>query len=353
MKSNIFIFIALFGSLLHVNAQTSEEEKAFIKSLIDKEYFKPQQPKEVNVSVIPYSVSLDDEGDPYTVYFSIIAHEDLNSDGVRDYIIFRNSEGMLGGNVHSNQQYIYYIMKNETEIDITYVLQGYAPFSNNIITDTDYKNKILTAEITQNFRVYPVENLQSTTAHFIYKDDNLYEQSYLSDCELAKMKDKTIFKPDLEVERETGIDINDYTAYHNEKYEKGDTLVWAYLTGCDNFSLNFNISIKVDRNIQFDQKQYDEVLLNSFNFLIENTRYKSMLKKALAKHKENLKAYTTVYTEGTARQGKFSDTWSYFIAMPRPYQDILNSLVQLRIELHNTINPKQEDNHWAVTSRQK
>lgn len=327
-----------------VIAQNTLSEKAFIKSLINEEYSTPADARELNLSELPYSVTVDEEGDPYTVYFSIIAHEDLNEDGIDDYIVFRNSEGMLGGNVHSNQQYLFFIMKDDKEVNKTFEILGYAPFSYNIIGETSYKNKRLTAEITQNFRSYMAEDLQSTTAHFVYKDNNLYEESYLSNCEMAKMKDKSIFKTDLpNIKRSLDIDMDNYTEIAAEEYIQGDTIINASLSGCDNLSLRFDISIKVPEK-KFTLNFYKQTTLEVFDILIAQTRYKTILNKALADYRKQS------YQSNDRISANIDNGWSYLVSKFNYNND--KNYLSFSILIDNTINQNQDEN-WEITTRRK
>lgn len=343
-KQLTLISILLFTTFSYSTAQETLAEKAFIKSLINKEYSNAADARDLNFSELPYSVTIDEEGDPYTVYFSIIAHEDLNEDGIDDYIVFRNSEGMLGGNVHSNQEYLFFIMKNDKEFNRKYEILGYAPFSYNIINSTSYKDKRLTAEITQNFRTYMAEDLQSTTAHFGYKDNNLYEESYLTDCDMGQMKDKSIFKTDLpNVKRNLDIDMDNYTEIAAEEYIQGDTIINASLGGCDNLGLRFEISIKVPQE-KFTNNFYKERALEVFDILIARTRYKTIVSKALADYKKQS------YKSNDPISANIDNGWSYLVSKFNYNKD--SNYLSFSISIDNTVNPNQEEN-WDITTRRK
>lgn len=342
-KQLTIIFSLLILSF-HLTAQKTPEEKTFIISLIDNEYRIPEKPRELNLSEPPYSISLGEEGDPYTVYFSIIAHEDLNDDGIDDYIIVRKSEGMLGGNANTNQMYTYFIMKNNREIDTQHDILTYAPFSYNIIEGINYKNKRLTADITQNYRTYMGENLQSSTVNFVYKNNNLYEESYLTDCKMGQMKDKSIFKTDLpNVKRSLDIDMHNYMEVAHEEYIQGDTIIQASLEGCDNLGLRFDISIKVPEK-NFTSQFYKDRTFDIFDILIANTRYKTILGRALIDYKDH------AYEANKMVNADIDDTWSYFVSEFNYDKD--HNRLNCWISIQNLVNENQVEN-WDITTRRK
>lgn len=185
-----------------------------------------------------YTVSFPNDGDPYSVSFSKIAGEDLNYDGWTDYILMRNSEGMLGGNANTNSEILYIIMGTDYKIIQRHEILTYAPFSYNILEDIIYKNRKLKAIATQNFRTYMPEEgeeLESTDLSFVYKNGNVYEESYLSDCELAKWKNKQLFKGNSEVNRT--IEMHNYTEEVHEKFTTKEFEFSADFSGCDNLNL--------------------------------------------------------------------------------------------------------------------
>ena len=102
-----------------VSAVEPEEEKIipteiegnFLKRLLNEEIGE-QKYKEMQINESPYYVSFANDGDPYTVSFSIYEKADFNNDGIIDYVILRSSEGMLGGNANTNNDFIFYIMKD-------------------------------------------------------------------------------------------------------------------------------------------------------------------------------------------------------------------------------------------------
>lgn len=145
-----------------------KEKFDILKILLDEE-ISNEKPKKVDYK--SYSVSFDNEGDSYSVSLKKIASEDFNKDGIEDYIVERNSEGMLGGNANTNSEILYIIMRKDSNIQDKHRILTYAPFSYNILDNITYKNGILKAIATQNYRTYSklVEELESTNLSFIYK----------------------------------------------------------------------------------------------------------------------------------------------------------------------------------------
>lgn len=333
---------------LNMSAHTAHDGKAFIKMLLEAECGGDIcDEAELNLTEEPYSVTLSEEGDKYSVSFTIVAHEDLNDDGVDDYVIFRNSEGMLGGNANTNNQYIFYIMKNDMEIDKSYEILGYAPFSYNIINDTEYRDKHLFADIQQNFRTYynNAGELEKVALNFTYKNGNLYEESYLTDCEMAKMKDKNIFLSDLQnVERELNIDMHNYTETSTEKYIAEDIIVNAWMYGCDNLAMGFSASVKLSEDVKPTLGLYKKTMLDFISFLAANTRYKTLLNKVYDNYLK------IDYVENEVQEISFDNTWKYSVSKFDHEKSSGN--LRLFLSLENIGNELQQEN-WDITIRRK
>jgi len=329
-------------------ARETPDGKIFIKSLLEAEYSGAMEDGiELNLTQEPYSVTLGEEDDRYSVSFTVIAHEDLNDDGIDDYVIYRKSEGMLGGNANTNSQYIFYIMKDEGEIDHSYEILGYAPFSYNIINEAEYKDKHLFVDIQQNFRTYynDGEELEKTALNFTYKNGNLYEESYLTDCEMAKMKDKRIFKSDIaNVERELNIDMHNYTEISSEKYISGDTVVAAWLGGCDNLAMGFSTDIKLSPNAKPTFGLYKKTVLDFISFLMDNTRYNTLMKKIYDSYIQ------TEYKENESKEYSFDNTWKCTVS--KFDHDQSSNTLRIFMYMENVVNENQADN-WDITIRKK
>lgn len=343
----IIVFTFLFLPCLKAQDMLPEE-KAFIRSLLEAESGGDStEVSELNVDQEPYSVSLGDEMDRYSVSFHIIAHEDLNDDGIADYIIYRNSEGMLGGNANTNNQYIFYIMKDDREIDKSYEILGYAPFSYNIIENASYYNKRWSVDIRQNFRTYHNGGEELPTAHlsFVYKDDNLYEESYLTGCAMAEMKDKRIFKSELEgVERELNIDMHNYTETSLEKYVSENMTLSAWLGGCDNLTLGFSSAVKLSPGVKPSSLLYKKTVLDVMQFLSDNTRYKTVLNKVISEYGD------ISFDDDEVKDINFDGTWKCNI--PRYDYDKDSHSFKLFVYIENIVNSNQTDN-WDITVRSK
>lgn len=316
----------------------------FLKNLIEKEYSKGDSVT-IELDDTSASIYIHEEGDPWSVYFSILDHTDLNNDSIHDYIIDRNSEGMLGGNVKSNSNISYYTMLNDSTIKDEYTILLYAPFSYNIGDSVSYDkgSKILTIHFIQNFRTYDSEDgLQETTKKFRYIDNNLYELSYLDECELSKMINKNIFKEDIQgVERSLSIDMHDYTEVSSESLIQDSLLIEASIYGCDNMSLSFGITIN-NNTSALSQKD----LLQTLSFLADNTRFKSLMNKAyLYVNKLDVDTdLTTITSIGLGNQWlfNFSDFNDGKASNKRNY----------RFRFIQEINKNQNEN-WEITTRRK
>ena len=281
-----------------------------------------------------YSVSFKNDGDSYEVNFSRIAAEDFNQDGLTDYIVWRNSEGMLGGNGNTNSEIVYLLMDKDNRITQRHEILTYAPFSYNILDEIDYKNGKLKAKATQNFRTYSPEDggeLQSTNLSFVYKNGNVYEESYLTDCELAKWKNKRLFKGHSEVTR--SIDMHNYTETVSEKYSSGEFEVSAELSGCDNLSLMLETTFTYRGK---DPKYLSEKRNRFLEFLSKNA-------STLLKELEVIRNYY-LENEPTEENTEIGNlTFSFYTTREK-------GKVTFHLTIEQVKNPNQDEN-WEITIR--
>ena len=313
----------------------------FLKKLV-KEDIDGQQYEELQIKKMPFSVHYPNDGDPYTVSFSIIQKSDLNQDGVQDYIVDRTSEGMLGGNANTNQRLIFYIMKDQRDPKEHHTIYGYAPFSYNVIDDYSFEKNKLAVNISQNFRVYDREELDSTSVSFVYQNNNLYETSFLTDCKLAQLKSKTIFKAiPNSVSRKRTIDGHNYTEAISETYKKKDAVITAELSGCDNLLLTFETSFKVEKE-KFDDENFKKAAgLQLLDFLSKNTLFSKELTFVTNYFKEN--PITEDYVE-------LKNGYKFRVLIDQNV-DRFNEM-RILINMDKITNPHQIEN-WEIVTRKK
>lgn len=328
------------SGLQHPALDTSSASYLFLKGLVlgevpDGKY------RELNLDSLPFFVALEDEGIPYTVYYSIVAGEDLNADRIPDYIIRRASEGMLGGSVQTNSQLDYYIMKDRLHYAQKHSILTYAPFSYNIISDYRFDKGVLTVSVSKNFRTYPdAGEIPSRDFRFVYKDGNLYEMSYLANCALGKWKDKRIFNNgDTIVTRKRSIDEHNFTETLEEKISIGDTSITAGLSGCDNTHLDFEVGITYSTTDTSSFTAKKALLLEVLQSLAGCTRFS----------REFIQLAQYYETHGYQDAGVTVDdrlSGSVWITKQT------NGVLMIRIGMHITENEKQNDN-WEVLNRVK
>lgn len=319
----------------------TDAESNILKKLIDAE-INGQEYADLDVKESPYSISFPNEDDKYTVYFSVLYSADFSNDGILDYVVLRSSEGMLGGSANTNEEYLFIVMKDETAIQEQHSILGYAPFSYNTLDNPGYKGKKFSIEATQNTRTYPTDAPSSTPLSFVYQNGNVYEESYLSDCALAKLKSKTIFKPIANIKsRNRSIDRHDYTETIHEVYQTKDTLIKANLTGCDNLSLTFDTKFKMTTAQQEDLGYQKSVAMKLLQFLGKNAQFPEAMKAVLDYYANNDMTNEFVETR---------DDYSFRILIQKD-NEAKNRLRYL-VQINKMDNPKQSEN-WEVTTRQK
>ncbi|RXM50020.1 hypothetical protein BOQ64_21135 [Chryseobacterium sp. CH25] len=313
----------------------AESQKDFdiLKVLLDEEVGN-EKPEEIDYK--NYTVSFHNDGDSYSVTYHKIANDDFNNDGITDYIIERNSEGMLGGNANTNSEVQYIIMGKDHKISERHEIQESAPFSYNILDGISYESGKLKATAMQNYRSYnkPVDSLESTDLSFIYKDGNVFEESYLTNCSLAQWKDKKIFNPSTEHQR--SIDRHNYTETIEEKYISKGFEASAELSGCDNLVIIFEGNYKITDT---DAKSIGEKGNQFLSFLAKNTN--TVLQKDLSIIQNYY--FTHKISEDEAKIGNLS-----FYIFSNKNKGVLN----FRLVMTKESNPKQNEN-WEITTRIK
>jgi len=319
----------------------NETQSNFLKLLV-KEEIGEQKYDDLQTEKAPYSVHFTNDGDPYSVEFDIIKEQDFNNDGIIDYVVRRDSSGMLGGNANTNQDYIYYIMKDEVNYKEAHSILGYAPFSYNIIDEAKFDGDTFKVKITQNYRTYITEDLKSASLSFIYKDGNLYEESYLSDCKLAQLESKTIFNDMPEVtKRIRSIEMHNYCETIGEVYKKGDVRILADLEGCDNLSLTFDTDYNVEKSKLKNAAFRKNTALELLKFLSANTQFSEEIDVMIEYYEENPVTDKSIETvEGYS--------FRVLIQQNDPKKNELRFLVQLE----KIDNPYQKEN-WEIATRNK
>lgn len=312
--------------------ESAPEKEAFdiLHFLVDEE---AKSDKKAKIDYKNYSVSFANDGDSYEVSYSKLTAEDLNQDGLTDYILIRNSEGMLGGSGNTNSDILYLIMGPENQIAQQHEILTYAPFSYNILDEIRYKNRKLKATATQNFRTYMPEDgseLESTDLTFVFKNGNVYEESYLSGCELAKWKNKQLFKGNKEVIRT--IEMHNYTEEVHEKFSTKEFDFTADFSGCDNLNLVLEGSFTYrGKKQEFLVQKRDRFL----KYLKENT--------PLAKEIEAIQSYLV----GNNLSEKAIELDGF---MFRLFTNHEKGKTTFRLIIDQMKNPDQTEN-WEITTR--
>ena len=319
----------------------SETQSNFLKHLIKEEIGK-QKYDNLQTEKAPYSVHFSNDGDPYSVDFDIVKEQDFNNDGIIDYVVSVDSEGMLGGNANTNQRYIYYIMKDEVNYKEAHTILGYAPFSYNIIDEAEFERDKFKVKITQNFRTYSTQDLKTASLSFVYKDGNLYEESYLSDCKLAQLESKTIFNDMPEVTNRTrSIEWHNYCETIGETYKKDVKVIHAELEGCDNLSLTFDTDYIVEKSKLKNASFKKNTTLEFLKFLSANTQFSEEIDVMIAYYEEHPVTDKSIETiEGYS--------FRVLIQQNDPKKNELRFLVQLE----KIDNPYQKEN-WEIATRNK
>lgn len=317
----------------------SKEETELLRKLMNEDLrpYKKYGQNYMNFNEYPYSLSFTDEVESRsTINYSIMASDDLNDDGVKDYIVSKLSDGTAGS------YFVFVIMKDKYAIKEMHEVLEYAPFSYNSLDEIQYKDKKIKTTVTKNPRAYDIydESAESIDLVFSYQNGNLYEKSYLSKCKMAELESKTIFNDIPHISRRVrDIDIHNYTETITEAYLSKDTLMVGALSGCDNLILEFDITVPIKKQ----QKTQPDFVKNStlffLSFLADKTQFTDDINPILEYVKEN----------GFSDKEKIIDENLVF-ALNKSY--LTDGKMEIRIAIERRTNPNQIEN-WEIASRKK
>lgn len=290
-----------------------------------------------------YRIRFYNDIDPYSVSFDVMHEDDFNNDGIKDYIVNRVSEGMLGGNHNSNANYSFFIMKNNREYQQEYSILEYAPFSYNTLDNVKVVNNKLIAEASKNFRYYMDASEDSNSKKLVFEfiNGNVYEKSYLTDCELANLESKTIFGDYQEVSfRRRGIDMNNYTETIEERYVIANGKEWinAELSGCDNLYVDFSYNLKTTKKKEPTKNEYKEILLKFLEILKDTTQFS-----------DDIDQLITYYENHPITDIIVKSVRGYQFSVFTRKDD---KFIVVGVNLEKLDNPKQTEN-WEITNRMK
>ncbi len=324
----------------------SKEETELLKKLMKEEYerYKENEGTYLDFKEYPYSLTIVDEaGSGSTKYYSILAAEDLNNDDIKDYIVTKSSDGMAGS------YFMFVIMKDKSNIKETHEVLEYAPFSYNNLEKTEYKAKKIKTTAWKNPRAYSSYSVEkdandSINLVFSYRNGNLYEDSYLSKCKLAKLESKTIFNdiPNIS-RRERSIDIHNYTETISETYLTKDTLINADLSGCDNPKFEFGITFPADKSQITEIDYFKNATVSFLTFLAENTQFPQDINPIIEYYSNN---------KITEKEINIDDNLTFSVWARKQNYDKKEGTMSIRINIERRNNPNQIEN-WEITTRQK
>lgn len=300
-----------------------------------------------------YEYSYDcTHNDNHTVKYFIEDNKiDFDNNGIGDYLVYRDSEGMLGGNANTNAQYIFLLINEKGLVKKEFKILCYAPFSYNYLELKSYSKGKLVTKVNQNHRTLYTSGDQGDNYYdreliktFYFVDDMLYEKTYLEDCQMAKMKDKTIFKKEIEnVHRETAIDMHNYTETQEEKLQTETKIITASMQGCDNLELSFNI------NVTYDSLNFDPfyILLKEIDYLTEITRYKSVLKQIKKEIKSNQLSKRYKHTNNKQETKLELEGSNFYLFLSNYTEKSKYSLILNYLKVNNSL----QKHNWDITSR--
>ena len=162
---------------------------------------------------------------------------------------------------------------------------------------------------------------------FRFKNGLPYEDGYLSQCAMAQMVDKQIFRDELNPERKTSFDTHFYYQTQTETVHTLTMDVKAVLDGCDDLSLVFDVTLK-GRSIKHFKH---EDLLNLLDILKQSTVYPSVLSQVIDFYQSNDYVDDPAFLNGETKVA-LDNRWSFRVLA----YDTNNKTIYLRLFLERS-----------------
>lgn len=356
MKHNLLKhlgLIFLFHSIFFVmQAQNTEQEKRFLRTYIEEQAPKLMGTDKGNIRMqfdeVPYYIHIDATDHIRTISFKILAHEDINDDGVDDYVLVYDVEGMQEGQQYVQGMLSMILMKDEMEVEKRHNIITEQLCSWYKIDHVRYLDKRIKATVTQSTcpNRPPVEKPEKTEITFAFDGNRCYEETYRSKCKMAQMTNKEIFKSEVagNLVRQSGIHAETYMDVENEIYTEDGLEIKATLQGCDNLYLNFFIDITYPSQERLLDIESKNIILEKMTFLINNTRYKTILSKVKDDYEKQ------AYSNHASRKGAFDPAWKYIISQITHKKE--EQKLSFYIVIYNEEN-LNEVNMWDMLMRRK
>ncbi|WP_108869342.1 hypothetical protein [Aquimarina aquimarini] len=197
---------------------------------------------------------------------------DFNQDGIKDYWGSVIDEGLGGGgNAFGYEIGIFQLSKTDEFIFISYFEGG--KFSDIHYTLDGHKNEIPIIGVTPNFQgSYGLSIEKSETVAIAFENGEIISKSYENNCQMAQMKNKSIFKDTLlnVQKKET---LSEFLEVQQQETYIDNTITYqADISGCNDFFLNFYANTKTEMK----EERFIQIV---FDFLNTHTRFSSIVKK--------------------------------------------------------------------------
>jgi hypothetical protein len=253
----------------------------------------------------------DINGEEESMDYSLRLHPlftgDFNQDGSQDLAVEVESMGPLGGSVFSNSSLEYLLLDKKKQIIGSHEILLYAPFSEHIVT---YKvvGKQINYSAIPNYRSHPEayddngELLEEPLEFTVnWEKGSPISSHYRDNCQLARIKNKTLLNLDNVGARHEDIDIHDYTQIITESVQTSGLNIEATLSGCDLSTVYYEITPQQGKNLPV----FSEVLATLI---------------PLAQHNQQLKALQALEQRSELKFGEdlpLSKRWQGFVDIDR------------------------------------
>lgn len=357
-KTLLLFVLFLCGATLSIaQEKKKEQEKAeslFLQKVLDKDLSInfPDNSYElfINTRTPFFSIVTDSIGEESIFRYSIMEHEDMNNDSIADYLVFVSFESTD----QYNQKYItnmlrFFAMEDSIKYKKQTTITLSKPCGNYIIDGFNYENKKLKAMIKTSSCPHAEVMLEPERQMltFAFDGDELYEESYRSECEVAKLSNKNIFKDKLkgDLSRKAFFNTEFFSDAITEYYVEDNIYVNTKLDGCDNLNLIFYFDIEHDEDApKLSDKESKTKIMDALDFLAKRTHYKKIFNKIKKDYAKQ------VYSNSSFRKGMVDRIWQYEIS--NLYDDKAENEYKIVISINHLQNLNQSTD-WDRIMRRK
>ena len=208
---------------------------------------------------------------------------DFDADGINDVLIYMIDEGLGGGGNAFGYDYRIVLLGANQNIKKQYSIFGGGKLSLTNLEIDKVKDGKIYATATENTYATrgPGDTSEDATSkeYILYLQDEKLEEAGYSNCKMAEMKDKSIFKQIKDITIKRSEDLNsEYLPEQHESFSLSNgTSFTGFLSGCDKLELSLEKKLPYLAELEKNKQTIKREMLKTIAELKDYTRYPSVL----------------------------------------------------------------------------